>query len=197
MRPPTPNDTEEAIRQAMQAGRWGEAEKLGAQLDRQPRPAGLISAALWYATQGLPVFPLQPGAKIPLPGSRGCLEATTDQAVIIQWWTARPDANIGLATGHTVDVIDIDGALGVRSWCAHWDDLPIPLGVVNTPRPGGTHLYIEALGGGNRAAVLPGVDLRGKGGYVVAPPSILGPDPSRAYHGAYTWRSPLSIASAA
>jgi hypothetical protein len=47
-------------------------------------------------------------------------------------------------------------------------------GVVSTPR-GGQHIYLEPLGGGNLAGVIPGIDYRGAGGYVLAPPSVLVP----------------------
>lgn len=184
MKPATPADLEDQIRHAMTAGNWHDAERLGALLDRQPRTEPqLLPAALWYASQGLHVFPLQPGAKIPMPGSRGCHDATTDPAQITAWWAKWPAANVAIATGHLVDVIDIDGPAGVLSW-ARCDDLPEPLGVVSTPRPGGTHLYIPATGQANRVGILPGVDYRGASGYVVAPPSV------NADGVRYTWRRP-------
>lgn len=193
MKPLTLSDLEQQCRQAMTAGNWPEAERLGAHLDRlQPAPVTCLQAALWYAAQGLHVFPLRPGAKVPWPGTRGCLDATTDRGIILGWWQARPESNLAIATGHVVDVIDIDGPTGVDSWL-RCPDLPEASGIVNTPRPGGMHLYVPATGQGNRARILPGVDYRGVGGYVVAPPSVLAPDPERDYAGAYTWRTPLSV----
>jgi Bifunctional DNA primase/polymerase, N-terminal len=42
----------------------------------------------------------------------GVKDATTNRARILAWWTRHPQANIGLATGHTFDVLDIDGPSG-------------------------------------------------------------------------------------
>lgn len=195
MKPLTVADLEQQCRAAMAAGDWPLAERLGHQLDRIPTPqVSCLQAALWYAEQGLHVFPLQPGSKIPYPGTHGFQDATTNPDTITAWWTAKPQSNLAIATGHTVDVIDIDGPTGVLSW-ARCTDLPQPLGVVETPRPGGSHLYVPATGMGNRAKVLPGVDYRGAGGYVVAPPSILAPDPTgeRDYAGRYGWRTPINL----
>lgn len=136
-------------------------------------PVSLLDAALWYASQGLRVFPLSPLSKIPYKGSRGCKDATSDPDQIRAWWAAAPDANIGLATGHLVDVVDFDGPTGMASLAQHYDqfaDLHI-LGVARTPRPGGHHWYVPATGHGNRAGIYPGIDYRGEGGYVVVPPS--------------------------
>lgn len=201
MRPQTVDELDARIRQAMAAGKWGEVERLQVDLARAEArapaiPLALGPAALWYAEQGLRVFPLQAGEKIPYPGSRGCLDATSDARQVRKWWMARPESNIGIATGLLVDVIDIDGPLGMRSWLDNEGVFPASLGVVSTPRPGGTHLYIAARGGTNRAGVLPGIDLRASGGYVVAPPSTLAPAAERDYHGSYTWRHPLRLGGA-
>lgn len=145
----------------------------------RPDPSRLIAAALWYAEHGWPVFPLQPMSKVPYPGTRGFLDATTEPRQIVRWWSHRPDSNVGLATGCGLDVIDFDGEAAHAAWLevfAHattWDecdDLYV-LATVHTPRPGGLHLYIDSTGVGNRQEMLPGVDYRGLGGYVVAPPS--------------------------
>ena len=148
----------------------------------------LAGAALWYARHSIAVFPLRRGAKVPRVGSRGFHDATTDLDVIRAWWQAEPRSNIGIPTGHGFDVIDVDGPVGVKSWARVIDDLPPVLGHVCTPRPGGNHLYVPATGRGNRAGILPGVDYRGRSGYVVAPPS-------RSEVGIYRWIIPLDLAA--
>lgn len=189
MKQPDTPTLEALITTAMATGDWATVEDLEPRLDAvtQPRqPVSMLSAALWYAEQGLHVFPLQPRLKLPYKGSRGFKDATTDPAQIHDWWAIQPDSNVGIATGHLVDVIDIDGPAGVESW-AKMDNLPPILGIVSTPRPGGNHLYVKATGRGNKAAIFNGVDYRGLGGYVVAPPSV------NEAGVRYTWRRPLEI----
>ena len=65
-------------------------------------------AALAYAGNGYPVFPVVPGAKVPLT-KHGFHDATLDDDQIEQWWNEHPDANIGLATKGLL-VVDIDGS---------------------------------------------------------------------------------------
>lgn len=193
MKPPTYEAVEARLRTAIDAGNRAAMDSIAVELDALDaarRTPTLLASALWYAEQGLHVFPLQPGLKTPMPKSHGCKDATTDADVIRAWWTETPAANVGIATGHLVDVIDIDGPTGVKSWSELYDTLPPVLGTVSTPRAGGTHLYIAATGDGNRAAVWPGIDLRGIGGYVVAPPSV------NADGITYTWRSPLQLEEA-
>jgi len=151
----------------------------------------LPGAALWYASQGLRVFPLQAGSKIPRPGSRGFKDATSDPAIIEQWWSQWPDANIGIATGHLVEVIDIDGAAGQHSRAKHWYETfgavdAACVGKVSTPRLGGMHIYMAATGATNKQHLYPSIDIRGIGGYVVAPPSVT-PD------GTYLWLAPPKL----
>jgi Bifunctional DNA primase/polymerase, N-terminal len=42
----------------------------------------------------------------------GVTDATCNRARVLAWWTRHPQANIGLATGHRFDVLDIDGPEG-------------------------------------------------------------------------------------
>jgi hypothetical protein len=101
--------------------------------------------------------------------------ATADANQIEEWWRKWPDANIGIATGSVsgIIVLDIDGPEGHASLakliarCGLLDRTPI----VKTAR--GWHLYFKApadvaipCSTGN------GLDVRGDGGYVVAPPSV-------------------------
>jgi Bifunctional DNA primase/polymerase, N-terminal len=58
----------------------------------------------------------QPG-KHPL-GSlvpHGVKDATCNRARVLAWWTRHPNANIGLATGHAFDVLDVDGTAGAHA----------------------------------------------------------------------------------
>jgi hypothetical protein len=103
----------------------------------------------------------------------GVKDATCNRARVLAWWTRHPQANIGLATGHTFDVLDVDGPAGeaaIRTLAAtHGLHSSGPL--VRTGG-GGWHFYLAPTGLGNaQPAGLEHVDWRGRGGYVVAPPS--------------------------
>lgn len=133
--------------------------------------------ALAMAERGFRVFPLAPCGKIPLT-SHGCKDATNDLQQITTWWEGRPDANIGVATGAAsgIIVLDIDGDEGeasLRKLEAEQGALPPTVEVITGG--GGRHLYFQYpdLPIRNSAGKLgEGLDIRGDGGYVVAPPSI-------------------------
>jgi hypothetical protein len=103
----------------------------------------------------------------------GVKDATPNRARILAWWSRHPQANIGLVTGHRFDVLDVDGPQGaqaIRTLAAtHGLHSSGPL--VRTGG-GGWHYYLAPAGLGNtRPWDLEHVDWRGRGGYVVAPPS--------------------------
>lgn len=181
MTPHTPAEAEQALRDAIDSGDPARIAAAEADVDRLDNPtpkAPLLASALWYAEQGIPVFRILPGRKHPFPGSHGLKDATTDPDEIRNLWGRTPDANIGLATGHRFDVVDIDGPLGQKSRAEHWDTVfatidANQLAKVLTPRPGGMHIYVPVTGDGNGAGIAPGVDYRGQGGYVLAPPSVI------------------------
>lgn len=141
----------------------------------------MYDAAIEYAKKGFAVFPLKYRDKVPLTRN-GCKDATTDAAQIKAWWQQHPNANIGLATGsvsQNVFVIDldidedrgIDGYHSLEDWQREHGDFPETWTAI-TGR-GGYHLYYRGNGRiKNRAGIIDGVDIRGNGGYVVAPPSI-------------------------
>lgn len=142
----------------------------------------LHDAALAYVRQGIPVFPLRPGSKIPLPGSQGFKDASTDEYQVDDWWGEGQSYNIGIPTGVVFDVVDLDGFEGVETfeeWC---DTADYPTGPAVLTPSGGQHLWVAVTGEGNRAGMLPKVDFRGLGGYVVAPPSTVDGKP-------YQWLS--------
>jgi Bifunctional DNA primase/polymerase, N-terminal len=158
----------------------------------------IVRAALAYAAHGWAVFPVHgsvaggcdcgapdcssPG-KHPLT-RRGLKDATTDTGVVAGWWKRWPAANLALATGSAsgVVVIDVDLPQGDHSLAKLLEagyELPDTLTV--RTGSGGLHLYYAEpeVSLGNSAGrlpgaelQLPGVDLRGEGGYVVAPPSL-------------------------
>lgn len=137
-------------------------------------------AALAYAAWGWPVFPLREHEKVPAT-KHGFKDATTDATRIARWWDRHPNDNVGLPTGLAFDVVDVDAPIGVHSYLAllraekadGTGPLPDAHGRVVTAS-GGFHLYVKPTGAGNRAGWHPGIDIRGRGGYVVAPPSTLG-----------------------
>jgi hypothetical protein len=146
----------------------------------------LLTAALAYARHGIPVLPVHTpdpergcscdkGVRCERPGKHprlrhGLTEASTDPRRLELWWQRWPSANVGLRTGVTMDVADIDSAEG-------WHGLCHLLGGALPPGPrvrtgSGWHLWFSPTGFGNRVGLLPGLDWRGAGGYVVAPPSV-------------------------
>lgn len=139
----------------------------------------VLSAAIAYARRGWSVFPLQ--GKRPLPGTAGHRDATTDLKVIKSWWREYPDANVGIrcdsASGPVI--IDQDGPEGIPSIKSL--GLP-PTLKASSGRKHRRHYYFDGAVEEVRRAikVLPGVDLLGDGGYVVAPPSIH-PETGRPY----------------
>ena len=141
----------------------------------------LSEAAVAYARLGWPVFPLAPGSKVPLiarsAGGHGLHDATVDVDQVERWWHATPCANIGLRTGDFFDVLDVDvkTANGFASLVAELDEHGcLPPGPTAATPSGGVHFYLRSTGLGNAAGFLPGLDWRGVGGYVVAPPSVVG-----------------------
>lgn len=183
---------------AVAAAHW---EKQVDQLDpaaQGQHTASLAGAALWYAEHGLHVFPLTPGSKRPLPRSHGLTDASPDPDQVRARWGRTPEANIGIATGHLVDVVDVDGLDGNLALAfdtvpeLHDDIRAAMIGQVLTPRPGGRHFYLPAAGHHNGAALAPGIDYRGTGGYVVAPPSRITPG-GKDTPGTYRWLTRLNL----
>jgi hypothetical protein len=109
------------------------------------------------------------GALVP----HGLNEATTNRARVLAWWARHPQANIGLACGRRFDVLDVDGPAGAHTIRAFADEHGLQSsGPLVRTGGGGWHYYLAPTGLGNaRPRDLEQVDWRGRGGYVVAPPS--------------------------
>lgn len=137
------------------------------------------AAAVEAARHGLRVFPVVARGKKPL--RRGWQRAATDDVGVVEaTWAGVPDANIGVACGGGLLVVDTDSRAG--------EDAARELGVTDTATVktgAGRHFYLRGESR-NRAGLLPGVDIRGQGGYVVGAGSV---HPSGAE---YRWEIPLS-----
>ena len=136
-----------------------------------------LRAALAYPERfGWPVFPCQPKGKKPVTPN-GFQDATTDERKIWGWWTQYPDANIGIATGQIsgIDVLDVDPRHGGDETLSELEAEhgKIPDTVESLTGGGGRHILFRFRAGvRNSAGRLPGLDVRGEGGYFIAPPSI-------------------------
>lgn len=149
-------------------------------------------AALRYAAKGWAVFPLGEKSKHPMirteDGGRGFHDATTDSAIVSDWFRRWLDANVGIATGAAsgIDVLDVDpkngGDVTLAALVAEHGALP-PTLTADTGG-GGLHLVFRHVPGIVRTiGFRPGLDYLGDHGYMVAAPSI---HPSG---GVYRWRS--------
>ena len=138
----------------------------------------MIELARHYAKHGYRVFPLQPGGKKPVipkeRGGRGCLDGTLDLNKIEQWWAEWPDANVGIATGALL-VIDVDPRR-CSTWLESLNQLALPPTFAVKTWSGGWHLYLQMPVNAHITIgtdLLPAIDWRGRGGYVVAAGSVV------------------------
>ncbi len=135
-------------------------------------PSPLLAGALSYAARGWHVLPLKPRAKIPLT-PHGVKDASADERQIRKWWRRCPSANIGIACGPSgLAVVDVDPRHGgdVR-FEDHFPTEPETVNAFTGGTDGGRHYYFVGHGEKTRE-IAPGLEIRGDGAYVVAPPSI-------------------------
>lgn len=171
----------------------------------------ITAAALVLADRGLAVFPVQRDKK-PLPGSRGFKDASTDPAEVARLFALPGAESVAIATGPAsgVWVLDVDlpkkpGDPDGRQTLRDLEDQhgPLPFTWRQRTGSGGRHYFFRWPEGGepirNTAGTKlgPRLDVRGEGGYIVAPPS---PHPSGDCYawerGFAPWEMELSDASA-
>lgn len=131
----------------------------------------ILEAAKKYLSRGWSVIPLEPQGKKPLIPWKEFQDrqATTEE---VEKWFSAGNSNIGIVTGKIsgITVIDCDSADAVR--LAADKGLPT-CPTVKTGK--GYHFYYAyepGVGNFQKRLDLPGIDLRGDGGFIVAPPSI-------------------------
>lgn len=153
-------------------------------------PQTMLDAALWAAQRGIRVFPIHTDSKQPVicdwPN-----KATRDEAQIRRWWKSQPDRNIGwvmgdsLPSGRFLVALDVDAKPGGADGEASLEKILAELGLAgmpatltqttpsgyrgpNKPSEGGHLILSSARPLANSAGALgPGLDVRGKGGYIL------------------------------
>lgn len=139
-------------------------------------------------TARVPRFPVGFDKKPLTP--HGFKDASTDPVTLAEWNIQFPQANVAMPTGAVsgFDVLDLDvkdGRDGRATLTAleavHGQITDAPM--VKTPS-GGFHIYFRHREGMRNAADrLPGIDIRGDGGYVLIPPSMIRGVPYEWVHG--------------
>ena len=163
---------------------------------RAARGRSLLRSALTYAVRGwlvFPVFEIMDSGRCACPRAgcdsggkhprtfHGPKDAITSEEQIRRWWSRWPNANVAISTGSEsgLVVLDVDPRHdGMRSL----EEVEHVLGGFLPESPtvitggGGTHTYFTAPDDGKPvpsvSSMLPGLDVKADGGYVVAPPSI-------------------------
>jgi hypothetical protein len=105
----------------------------------------------------------------------GSINATADSLLIDHWWTAVEYANIGVATGELV-VLDVDPRHDGDHTLRVLEDKhgPLPPTWRSITGSGGEHVFFTTPVGipNSEGKVGEGLDIRGTGGLIVAPPSL-------------------------
>jgi hypothetical protein len=146
--------------------------------DMVRKTAHTCEAALAYRHLGWSVIPLQPGEKIPKLPWQEFQDRRADEDEICSWFKRWPQANLGIVTGPIsgLVVLDVDPRHGGEESLQRWNERhgPLPATPEAITGGGGRHFYFASRDPelGNRVAIVPGIDLRGRGGMIVAPPSI-------------------------
>lgn len=150
-----------------------------------------LELALSYKDRNWPCFPCRSkeemddrtgeflAPKTPLP-SNGLKSATLNERIIREWWRRTPDAMVAVPTGAAIGawVLDLDRKPGIgdgHDWLAEMEARhgELPATARAKTMGGGTHIFFRQVEGiRNRGGLGVAVDVRGDGGYIVAPGSI-------------------------
>jgi hypothetical protein len=167
----------------------------------------MLEAALGYAAHGWEIFPAPPGEKKSHKSAEHSngkrWGATKDPEQIRRDWRKWPGANVGIPTGpeNGFFVLEVDTIVGGHAADGNvaLRDLesqhgPLPETLKGASPSGSVHYYFKYPDDieikNSASAIAPGIDVRGDGGMVIAPPSVK-PDVGR-----YVWLSDAPIADA-
>jgi len=132
-----------------------------------------LEAARKYIAHGFSVIPIDPLGKKPLILWKEYQSRYATDVELVSWFSTGEN-NIGIVTGKIsgVTVVDTDTEAALKLFMEKEN------GAIDIPRvktAHGYHFYYdyeEGLGNFQHRNDLPGIDLRGDGGQVVAPPSV-------------------------
>lgn len=169
----------------------------------------LLEEALAYAERGFWIFPCREkpgvqytnknGEKIIPPEKTpyiagGLNSASLDPDQIRTWWTAYPNAMIGLNCGKSgIFAVDIDkkNVNGLDTY-SKWD-INDSAGLQSITPSGGMHIIFKGTGKTSTNAKT-GIDTRGEGGFIILPPSkILEGEHIGEYKRYNDWSNPPGI----
>jgi Bifunctional DNA primase/polymerase, N-terminal/Primase C terminal 1 (PriCT-1) len=152
--------------------------ELGNVLEPGTVPSMMNQASHDYLERGWSIIPIRPEDKRPLIRWEEFQHRHPTEAEVQGWFSEWPTAGVGIVTGSIsgLVVIDIDVRHGGDVALAHLEQEHghLPATLECCTGGGGCHLYFAHPGGliRNKVGLAPGIDLRGDGGYVVAPPSL-------------------------
>jgi KaiC/GvpD/RAD55 family RecA-like ATPase len=131
----------------------------------------MLREALKYLSLGLSIIPVRPRGKEPLLPWTAFQKRRASEEEVREWFRKWPTANVGIVTGaiSSIIVVDLDGPDGLAS--------ATRLGLKSTVTSitgRGKHLWYQQPGVilSNSVRIVPGIDIRSDGGYVLAPPSV-------------------------
>lgn len=141
-------------------------------LEIKVRQSERFKAVLEYCQKGYSIIPVGDDKK-PLIAWKEYQNRRATVEELLGWWTNWQGANIGIVTGAIsgISVVDCDSDEAIATVEETLPDSFL-CPIAQTPR-GGRHYYFSyqpELRTG--AEILPGIDIRNDGGYVVAPPSM-------------------------
>jgi len=145
---------------------------------RPVKPARVLAAAKASLVRGWSVVPIEPRGKRPTVAWLDYQHRLPTEDEVERWFRRRYDANLGIVTGAVsgLVVLDVDPRHGGEASLAalEVEHGPLPRTVEARTWGGWRHLYCAHPGNAipNRVGLAPGIDLRGDGGMVVAPPSV-------------------------
>jgi Bifunctional DNA primase/polymerase, N-terminal len=174
----TPRDTSGPTH--LRAGSWCPVSSSTRGEGFQPEPSPFLLTAQRLVACGCNVIPLQPRDKKPATNwkplqSTRLVDRDWDEVdrYLYSWWGDGKDHGLGVVTGAVSEIVvvdvDSDEAREIVEQTCGWPR------TVTAKTAKGWHLYFRHPGAGTRNGVRRGqvaLDVRGDGGYVVAPPSV-------------------------